>query len=351
MKCFILMILVMSNLFSNDSLISRDEGIILTEPQDQKLLSKVLKKLDFYPSSNLTIKLMKGGSTDSLYHILAGHQEFVVRISHQGFEPHLVPCTQFAADQGLGPPVIYRDNNARILVTGFVQGTSLFPQHLENPELIKPLALGLKTLHGSDLNLPDFNPLEKIYKQLEIFNREPSFKDISQKISDIESLFAQFPQVPCHNDLHFGNLLLGNHGKIQWIDWGDAGLSDPYFDLGRIAIEYGLTDEQSKLFLTTYLGRAPNSVEEARFYLSRQIFLVRVGLAFLKSGDRIDDQVLELLRYCAKNQILKIPGNAQINASLSSKEVANWAFNTFLENSRSEAFSQATEILSQEFAK
>ncbi|HHD82441.1 MAG TPA: choline kinase, partial [Campylobacterales bacterium] len=59
--------------------------------------------------------------------------------------------------------------------------------------------------------------------------------------------------VLAHNDLHPKNILFGK--KIEFIDWEYAGVTDRYFDLAAIVVEFKFNKKDEKRFLQTYFGR------------------------------------------------------------------------------------------------
>jgi hypothetical protein len=71
---------------------------------------------------------------------------------------------------------------------------------------------------------------------------------------------------------------LGNEFKA--IDYEDAGLGDPYFDVAKVAIFYAKPIREKVLF-TTYLGRKPSATENAKLYLMKQVVLIKMILDFL----------------------------------------------------------------------
>ena len=59
----------------------------------------------------------------------------------------------------------------------------------------------------------------------------------------IEAAFAvaPVPPRPCHNDLLADNFLRGPHG-FWLVDYEYSGMGDPFFDLGNLSINNGLSE-------------------------------------------------------------------------------------------------------------
>jgi thiamine kinase-like enzyme len=68
---------------------------------------------------------------------------------------------------------------------------------------------------------------------------------------------------PCHNDLLAGNLLLAG-GRTMIVDWEYAGMGDPYFDLGNLAVNNDFDERAERELLTAYHGEPPTDERHAR---------------------------------------------------------------------------------------
>jgi len=77
---------------------------------------------------------------------------------------------------------------------------------------------------------------------------------MQQKIEAIRELFENNPPptAPCHNDPLCENWL-DDKKNFYLIDWEYSGMNDPMFDLGALAIEADLTDEQERSFCSNIL--------------------------------------------------------------------------------------------------
>jgi thiamine kinase-like enzyme len=72
---------------------------------------------------------------------------------------------------------------------------------------------------------------------------------------------------PCHNDLLNANFLLdGDHVWI--VDFEYGGMGDPFFDLGNLSINNGLSPEAQELLLRLYFGDVTDA-QRARLQLMR----------------------------------------------------------------------------------
>lgn len=74
----------------------------------------------------------------------------------------------------------------------------------------------------------------------------------------LEAMVGPIDLVFGHNDLLPANFL--HDGARLWlIDWDYAGFNSPLFDLGGLAANNGLTNEDEGWMLASYFGRAPDA--------------------------------------------------------------------------------------------
>ena len=96
-----------------------------------------------------------------------------------------------------------------------------------------------------------------------------AYDDAHEVAARIEASFDAAPMTPatCHNDLLNANFLLdGDHVWI--VDYEYAGMGDPFFDLGNLAVNNGLTPQAQETLLSLYFGSV-NDVHRARLALMR----------------------------------------------------------------------------------
>ena len=75
---------------------------------------------------------------------------------------------------------------------------------------------------------------------------------------ELEAAVGRIELVFGHNDLLPANFL--HDGARLWlIDWDYAGFNSPLFDLGGLAANNGLTNEDEGWMLASYFGRAPDA--------------------------------------------------------------------------------------------
>ncbi len=286
------------------------------------------------------IEPLKGGSGDFLYHIWSGSKEYVLRISSSDVEGFSI-LTEFASERGFGPQFVNKNIENRALLTEFVTGSPLSYKHLEDLEIIRQFADDLKTLHQSSQNLL---PLSKVERKIAKLQSKGGFPRVTSLMDAIakEIALCHFPLVPCHNDIHPGNLFFDPDQKIKFIDWGDAGMSDPFYDLARASIEFGFDAEQNSIFLDHYFGQ-PGPLEKARYYLMRQLIIAEMGINLLLSPYRQanENEKETTFHFVEKEVILPFEDIALLDTTRGAEAY----FKTFLHHVQSREYDESIAIL------
>ena len=74
---------------------------------------------------------------------------------------------------------------------------------------------------------------------------------VAEALDEVESHSSEY--VLCHHDLNPYNLIWQKE-KLKIIDFEYAGISDIYFDLASICVEFGLSLQEENAFLHAYFG-------------------------------------------------------------------------------------------------
>ena len=96
-------------------------------------------------------------------------------------------------------------------------------------------------------------------------------------MEDAEAVFAALdvPRRICHNDLQLQNVIIG--GDRLWVvDFEFAGMGNPYFDLGNLAVNGELSDAELVELVVAYSGE-PREAEVARVRLMMFVAALREG--------------------------------------------------------------------------
>ena len=75
---------------------------------------------------------------------------------------------------------------------------------------------------------------------------------------------------PCHDDLLAANIIrAADEGRLMIVDWEYAGMGDPRFDLGNLAVNNDFDDADERRLLAAYHGAEPDDARRAQLKLMR----------------------------------------------------------------------------------
>jgi len=219
-------------------------------------LERFLKK----PAATITCKLLTGGmGEESVVKCLHGNINYTVKLFQDtAAGKNEALWTEFASLLDIGPSMYYADPAGTYFIMGFVEGPSLTPKIIANPLILQNIAKRVVLLHRSKAlfarETDIFTRIESKYESLQTSGALHSL--LVSLWHYIELLKENIRAVPvmlasCHNDLNPRNIFVDNN-QVTIIDWGDASIDNPYYDIVAFFILNSLTDEQEAIFLTKY---------------------------------------------------------------------------------------------------
>ena len=134
----------------------------------------------------------------------------------------------------LAPKILYQDESAGILIWKFIPGIKPSFNSDNKDHCLQSLGRELSLIHNT--SIPDdcsdifSNSMELYGHLLQDTVYEPLYKKASSLFKEL--YFDETPKVLSHNDLNQDNLLWKN--KFYFLDWEDAGLNHPCFDLASL---------------------------------------------------------------------------------------------------------------------
>ena len=222
------------------------------------------------------------GITNRNFRIDVGGESFVLRLA--GRDTGLLgidreaenEAGRAAAAAGVGPEVYAWIPEHSCLITRFVQGVSIPEEDLQREDVLGSVIASIKAFHRCPPIRSTF-PVFRIvgdYRKLASERGVPipaAFDQAHTVAAKIEEAFgaAPMPAATCHNDLLNANFL--RDGDHTWIvDYEYAGMGDPFFDLGNLSINNGLSPEAQETLLGQYFGQVED-VHRARLALMRMM--------------------------------------------------------------------------------
>lgn len=277
---------------------------------DEKYAASVVKDTLSLPGI-ISAQELKSGSGAKIFLTTDGQKKYIVRfIEHklQRYRKLEINNLKIASKAGYAPQIFCADYLRGVVIMEYLSGKmvpikelfeylvnkSTISRDLQSDQFYVALAHLLQKIHqGQPFEGYRYDVFKKINTDLQInkakYGTNVPLIRVEQVINVIhQALLPHLTIVPCHNDLDRENLLFyGNEFKA--IDYEDAGPGDPYFDLASIIATFYIKPAHENFLFTTYLGRQPSAVEEARLYLMKQVALIK---CFFDDLNRLSPEIV-----------------------------------------------------------
>jgi thiamine kinase-like enzyme len=227
-----------------------------------------------------TITPIEAGRTNRNYRVEVGSATFFLRLSHEDtallgidrvaeFEAALA-----AAASGVGPEVVAHLPEHGCLITAWVAGEPLAEGDMEQESVLADVARVVSTIHAGPALPATFDAFRIVeaYRRVSVdrgVQIPEAYGPAHAHAERIEAAFARapVPARPCHNDLLSDNFLKGTDG-FWLVDYEYSGMGDPFFDLGNLSINNGLSEASQETLLRLTFGE-PTQAHRARLQLMR----------------------------------------------------------------------------------
>lgn len=235
-------------------------------------------------------RILGGGKTNHNVLVEDGPRRFVVRFGediprHGILRWNELAISRAAHAAGIGPAVIHAAPG--LLVLEFLDARPLEPADLGREGTIAALADLLHRVHrdtmhrlaGPVLAFHVFHILRD-YARFLAAEGSPHAGLLPALLADagrLEALVGDGPTVLGHNDLLPGNILTDG-ARLWLIDWEYGGFGNPLFDLGGIASNNGLSEDQERALLARYDGRVPDGARWRAYSAMKCASLLRETL-------------------------------------------------------------------------
>lgn len=245
---------------------------------------KILAGLElFWALDDSDIEVTRlGGLTNLVFRVDHAGEQYVLRIPGKGTEEyinreHEEETARAAAKAGVSPDVVLFDKQTGVMVTRLVDGAVTM-----SPENFKSVAgaparagEALRRLHASGVLFPFrfelFKMIDGYLKVLAIKDVDlpEGYHDVVREAEGVKQALAThpLPLVACHCDPLCENFLDQNKKRMWIVDWEYAGMNDPMWDLGDLAVEGGFSPEQEEEMIRAYFGGEPSASERGRIVI------------------------------------------------------------------------------------
>jgi thiamine kinase-like enzyme len=246
---------------------------------DDELVAAV-RSIPEWDERSLQVWPIAEGRTNRNFRVRADGESFFLRLAGRDTELLGIDrnaerdSARAAARAGVGPDVFVYLPDQGCLVTRWIDADPLNEGDLERAEVLRPVVDAIKAIHAGPPLAWSFDPFRIVEDYRRIAEERgvvvpDAFDPAHEAASRIEVAFASDPMPlrPCHNDLLEANFLLRD-GHVWVVDHEYAGMGDPFFDLGNLSINNGLSDDAQERLLALYFGE-PTDAHRARLMLMR----------------------------------------------------------------------------------
>jgi thiamine kinase-like enzyme len=229
------------------------------------------------------IVALGGGITNQNYVVTDGGVRYVVRLGGDIPAHHVMRFNEHAASRaaaalGISPAVHHSEPDA--LVIRFVPSSTLKPDEVRDHlpaivDLIRRCHRDMPSrLRGPAMSFWIFHVVRDYLHTLEEQRYDADLVALGEQARILEASVGPIDLVYGHNDLLAANFL--NDGERLWlIDWDYAGFNSPLFDLGNLASNNQLSDENEKWLLEHYFERPLDAGLQAEYLAMKAASLLR----------------------------------------------------------------------------
>ena len=310
-------------------------------------------------SGNISAQKLSGGFSGTMNFLVSDAlKKYVVRFIENG--PHReveVFNFKIASHGGYGPHVYLADSSRGIVIMEYLSGKKISYEDMQSDQLYVALAHLLLKIHsGPAFKNSGYNVFKRIEHAIQINKPKNSAYIPLAKIEQIITIIHQtlsphlIKSIPCHNDLHKGNLVF-TENEFKAIDYGDAAQGDPYYDVATVAnaTSFFATPAHERILLATYLERQPTRTEEAKLYLMKQVVWIKWAfdtLYRLRLSPEIIHQY-ELLKVPVLTELAREEsyGTFDLSKSEDNLKLLKVLINQIFDNFESQNFGNAVSLL------
>ncbi|MDR3363501.1 MAG: phosphotransferase, partial [Clostridiales Family XIII bacterium] len=264
------------------------------------------------PQAGITgIRPLKEGMTNQSFVFSVGGCEYVFRLPGKGTEKLLSRAGEKRSYELVAPlditdELVYFDSETGVKISKFYEKAHVCDAE-DNAELARAMGL-LAKIHGAGIEAEhrfDIAHMIDFYEGLAVGAGAIRFSDYAEVRAKANELLAfrerlAIPEILCHIDYIYANILWLPDGGARVIDWEYSGAADPIIDVAMFSIYSYFPRARADLALSYYLGRAPVRAETARLYLYMALagFLWALWCEYKQGfGEEFGDYPLVMYRY------------------------------------------------------
>jgi len=245
---------------------------------DNTIMRKIAETFGVPQTEIKGIKPLKEGMTNQSFVFNVNDRSYVFRLPGAGTEALISRGAEkrnyeLVAPLGLSDELISFDEKTGVKISKFYKGARFLKA--ENDDELKRAMELLAKMHSAGIETDHrFDIAERIgfYEILAEGLDAVRFADFYEVREKANELFAfkerlDIPEILCHIDYVYANILWLPDGSVRVIDWEYSGMADPIIDIAMFSVYSYFSRERADLALSLYLGREATREETARLYM------------------------------------------------------------------------------------
>ena len=239
---------------------------------------------------NVDVSPLEGGITNHNYLVQDENRQFVARLGDDIPEHLIMRFNEVSAGEaahaaGLAPAIVHHETG--VLVMDYIASEPLTSERIQERDTLATVVELIRRCHndipkhlrGATLVFWVFHVIRDYVATLHDA-QSPHRDQLDQFLktaADLESTVAPFDIVFGHNDLLPANIL--DDGNRLWlIDWEYAGFNSPLFDLGGLASNNNLGENDERWMLEAYFEESVSDERWVKYSAMKCASLLRETL-------------------------------------------------------------------------
>jgi thiamine kinase-like enzyme len=253
------------------------------EPAEKEELARTLAALPEFVGTSLDRPDIEriGGLTNRNYKVSVGQETYVLRLAGAGtgeyidrrLEEH---NARIAAAAGVNAEVLHFDAGDGTMLCRYIDAITMSAESFRNLDRVGRAAQALRRMHECETPFANrFDVFAQIDEYLALLRRKRAripegYDRLQQEAESARVALAAHaaPLAPCHNDPLAENFL-DTGERMVLVDWEYAGMNDPMWDLGDLAVEAEFGPEQEDALLRAYFAGAPPPAAVGRMVICK----------------------------------------------------------------------------------
>ena len=226
-----------------------------------------------------------GGLTNLVYRVSSDGNDYCLRIPGEGTEEYIDRAVEkhnakVAERAGVSPKLYFFSDDGLMLTHYLNDSVTMSGETFkESDDAVYEAGAAFSQLHncGEEFKFR-FEVFAMINEYLDLLSKGESvelpdgYHETVEQSKSVRTVLNENPErlVPSHCDPLCENFIR-QPGKMWIVDWEYSGMNDPYWDLGDLSVEGGMSSDMDVILLTGYLGRDPDDYDVGRMIIYKAL--------------------------------------------------------------------------------